>query len=247
MKLPEGMPTPAAEYLQTCLAGSDPKGQERLRRLLSAPGMEKIWKTLIRLNPDYLIGFIYQAACSPLLIYGNRALPGVSPAKERQRINKVLKAAQTLRNNLEELGQASGKVNALPNGIWILRAAAERAEQNAFAKGEYRQLTNLFMVRQYARSIDMHRALTVLLSVAAIAASAPRAPGPRKLKDARSLRTAYVQDLAAFMKKRFGKPLYEEVATVANLMFDEPDHPLTSNHVQRLVEPQKKISRRKSQ
>jgi len=252
-KPPEWLPTPLAQYFENCIAVSDsqgglvvapvPEGQERVRRLVFAPEMEKVWKTLIKLNSDALVEFAERAAYSPRLIFEKKTLPPFTPTEEQQLLHKVSTATRALRNHLEALGNKVEKpANALSSGVWRLMAAARRTGPGT--QGE----NPLLRGRPIARPGDLVLALDTIMAAAEAAASAPLGvPSPRKLRDKYALRTMYVKELAALMQKRFGKPLYEVVATVANQMFDEPDRLLTANHVQRLVEPQKKILRRKPQ
>src|SRR5208282_324700 len=238
LNLPSWLPPEFTAHLPGLFEASvkDEKGQIRVQSLVNAPGMEQVLKTLLRLNADpvALKQFAYSAAVSPRLTEGKKTLPSISHREERLRLQKVLKAALALQNSLVELGKESGP-RALAIGLAKLQIAAWNALSHAVAAGNPERTPLLFLRWQSFRHADADSAIEAIISAAQEALRAPRPPSPRKLKDKHALRTAYVQELAKTVQHHFGKPLYEEVATVANLMFEDADKPLTGNLVRKLI------------
>jgi hypothetical protein len=56
------------------------------------------------------------------------------------------------------------------------------------------------------------------------------------------LRTAYVQDLSSFVRRRFAEPFHQAVATTVNVSLKLYDDQVSADLVRRLTDPRRNIS-----
>lgn len=85
--------------------------------------------------------------------------------------------------------------------------------------------------------------LRALAASAELAANAPPAPGPRKQKAQNALRTAYIQDISAFVEHRFGKPFATAVATTVAVSLNDVE--VNEDLVRKISRPKRKIPSKK--
>jgi hypothetical protein len=167
-------------------------------------------------------------------------LPPSTPARQRHHIRKIAQASRSLLNHLEALGSGQAE-----RGAQFLAGAVRRAELDAYKERQFEQIPRLAVLAhqpQWGYAAQVVSLLSMLHAVATVAAGAPNPPGPRKLRSKSAVRTAYVLELAGFVRQHFKKSLYAAVATTANVMLDEFDRPLSPDHVRKLTLPPKKIS-----
>lgn len=236
---PPWIPTPVVEYVESALREPhDHRSLERLRRLITSPDLRNAWRALSKITaePDLLVAFARNAAFSLWLSQGQHLLPRASPATQRRQFHKVAQASQALLKHLEALGEGQAEL-----GVQKLASAAHRATLDAFGKRRNDQLPRLATLA-FLTTTEAIPQLRTLHEVAHVAANAPTSPGLRKLRAVNAVRTAYVHELARFIQQHFNKPFFAVVATMANVMFDEFDKPLTADHVRNLISPPKKIS-----
>jgi len=103
------VPENVARFVETAeRVKHDDKSKERLRRLVSDPGMEAVWRTLSKEapSPEVLPKFAQWAAFSLWLSWGPRLLPQVTNAARRRSAGRIEKLARGL---LDEMGKPSGR------------------------------------------------------------------------------------------------------------------------------------------
>lgn len=240
------VPKPVTDFVESVLhKPHDAPSLARLQLLVESPDMHSAWKSLYKAatDPDHLVEFVRSAAFSPWLSWGQHLLPTSTPAQQRLQFRKIAQTSRDLLKQLQALGEGRAE-----GGAQLLVSAAQRAVLAAFSKPQHEQLSRymaLAFPAQWSFGTKVTSPLQWLHETAIVAAGAPSPPGPRKLGSKNALRTAYVLELAGFVRNRFKKPLFAVVATTANVMFNEFDSPLTPDHVRKLILPSKKISGKK--
>ena len=242
------MPPIVSEYARVVLNQNlDEVTRERLIRLTSDLEMDSVWRTLsaFRVDPPVLREYIRIATLSGYL-NPEKGFDSPSPATERRAFRKIAKSLREIQKELAELDKPRLDAAA---GLSRLLHAVRRAELEA-AKSRPRELPGLASLRLRLEDmkgrVGLKNLLETFLNAAETAADAPPSPGPRKKRAASARRTAYIQDLAGFLRHHFKKPLYAVVATTVNVALNEYKNPITPDHVRKLVTPARKIVSKKT-
>lgn len=137
----------------------DEKSKERLRRLVSDPGMEAVWRTLSKEAPsaEVLENFARWAAFSLLLSWGRRLLPAVTDAARRRSAGRIQRLARGL---LDELGKPGGRLStpinyqALVAGLSALAYAAGHAAKAPRGPGPRKLAARTAVRTAYVLELD---------------------------------------------------------------------------------------------
>ena len=212
---PAWLPAPAAAHANRLLdsGGLDDESKARLLALTSDPSMERVWKTLCRAAPDdnALVEFLDEVRLHYTVMGPWSAWPELSPAQQRKSFRAIAKHAAALLQELERLAGSNGHAES---GLAAVESALRRA-----AGVSASQSWNTVLMRALSLSEDLEQTeevslvgqLRALVEAAQMAAATPPPPGPRKQKAENALRTAYVQDLSSFVRRRFGAPFHQAI------------------------------------
>ena len=241
------LPPIVAKYADEVLKQDlDQATRERLIRLVTEHDMDDVWQTLSKFEVDN--SFVFRefariATLSPHLAPRKRLKHAPSPAIERRVFRNV---ARLLRKISEELSKLNETKSHPAAGLGHLLHALHRAELDAAKKQDGSALQILASLRLYLEDVNrkagLGNVLGMLLHAAEIATDAPPPPGPRKKGALNAARTAYIQELANFIRANFKKPLYQVVATTTNIAFEEYQNPVTPDLVRKLTRLPRKVS-----
>ena len=244
---PTWLPTPIAAHARRLLdsGGLDDASKARLLALTCDPGMQRVWCTLSRATPDdaALVEFLDQVRLHASVQGLGSAWPALSPAQQRKAFRTIAQHASLLLKELEHLAGPNGQAES---GLAELEAALRRAAGASASKSWNAALVGALWLREnleQTEEVSLVAQLRALVEAAQMAAATPAAPGPRKRKAGSAARTAYVQDLASFVRLRFGKPFHQAVATTVNISLALYDDQVSADLVRRLSEPSRKITR----
>ncbi|HVS26545.1 MAG TPA: hypothetical protein VHE58_04515 [Burkholderiales bacterium] len=245
MRFPPWLPQIVADHATQLIdsGGLGEKMTERLKRLTTDAGMRAAWAALAKYapQPQDLVDYLEYARLHYTLMWHGywRKFPALS--SQRRALKRVAKLGKELLKELEAIGG-----NNPAAGLAALEHLLNQVVTHSFAlRKENQTIVHAFTLKQtladLQRETGIENVLNNLIQAAELALQAPPV-GPRKLRDKNADRTAYIQDLARYVKRRFGKPLNEVVANTVNASFNFHDNPVTEDLVRKLTRSTRKIS-----
>lgn len=251
VSLPPWLPSPiAAQATRLLNSGAldlDKEARARLIRLISDPEMQKVWTTLSQApsNETALVDFLDLVRLHPTVQGPWLQAPALSAAQQRKSLARMARLANML---LEELGHLGGRANVPESGLSVLESALRRAEMELLrARRSSEPVVMLSLPAIADEDEDQPSPIQVLAALARsaeLATGAPPPPGPRKQKAQNALRTAYIQDISAFVQHRFGKPFPTAVAITISVSLNDVE--LNEDLVRKISRPKRKIPSKKA-